>query len=179
VKVDGERAYDLARDGEVVELAARDVTIDRLQIAIMPDADTTVFEAECGRGTYVRALARDLGRVLGCHGHVTSLRRTRVGHFSETDAVTVERLEQESSDSGGAPLGVLLPTHAALKDLETVAVSTSDAARLRQGQGVILRGRDAPLLNGSFVAVSKGQLVAIGEAERGELRPTRVFNGVV
>ena len=186
VKIDGERAYDLARDGEVVDLEARAVMIDRLAIADMPDAATTVFEAECGKGTYVRALARDMGLALGCYGHVIALRRTRVGHFSEAQAVTCEMLEhdqplmvQAGTAEAGTPMPHLLPTHAALQDLAAVAVSTSDAARLRQGQGVILRGRDAPLLTGAFVAISKGQLVAIGEADRGELKPTRVFNGVV
>lgn len=179
VKIDGERAYDLARDGETVELEAREVVIDRLEVADMPDADTTVFEAACGKGTYVRALARDMGLALGCFGHVIALRRTRVGHFGERQAVACDALERAQQEAAGAPLGALLPTHAALQDLATVAVSTSDAARLRQGQGVILRGRDAPMLTGAFVAISKGQLVAIGEADRGELKPTRVFNGQV
>ncbi len=75
IKIDGERAYDLARDGEVVELAGRPVQIDRLDLVAVPDADHAVFEAECGKGTYVRALARDIGRILGCLGHVSALRR--------------------------------------------------------------------------------------------------------
>ena len=181
VKIDGERAYDLARDGEVVAIEAREVLIDRLALVDMPDASTTVFEAECGKGTYVRALARDMGEALGCYGHVVALRRTRVGHFGEAEAVTCEGLERAqplvASPDGSLPF--LLPTQAALRDLATIAVSTSDAARLRQGQAVILRGRDAPMLSGPFVAISRGRLVAIGEAERGELKPTRVFNGDV
>ena len=79
IKIEGERAYDLARDGEVVELKARPVEISRLEVVETPDADHTVLEAECGKGTYVRALARDLGRALGCFGHVSALRRVAVG----------------------------------------------------------------------------------------------------
>ena len=89
IKIQGERAYDLARSGETVKLEPRPVVIDRLDLVAMPDTDTSVFEAECGRGTYVRALARDMGRRLGCLGHVTQLRRTRVAAFSAGSAVTV------------------------------------------------------------------------------------------
>lgn len=179
IKIDGERAYDLARDGEIVELAARAVVIDDLRIVDMPDDATTVFEAECGKGTYVRAIARDLGEALGCHGHVIALRRTRVGPFSQDDAVPLAELEAavaEAEQGGLGPSRLLLPVEAALTGLMGVPVTSSDASRLRRGQGVIVRGRDAPILSGSFYAMCKGHLVAIGEAEKGELRPTRVFN---
>ena len=104
IKIEGNRAYDLAREGETVALEARPVVIDRLVVTDMPDADTTVFEAECGKGTYVRAIARDLGRALGCFGHVTALRRTRVGPFSEANAVTLAALDaaMKPSDEAGA-----------------------------------------------------------------------------
>ena len=179
IKIDGERAYDLAREGETVELAARAVVIDDLRIVDMPDVATTVFEAECGKGTYVRAIARDLGEALGCHGHVVALRRTRVGPFSQDDAVPLAELEAavaEAEQGGLGPSRLLLPVEAALTGLMGVPVTSSDASRLRRGQGVIVRGRDAPILSGSFYAMCKGHLVAIGEAEKGELRPTRVFN---
>ena len=91
IKIQGERAYDLARDGEVPELAARPVQIDRLEV-VAHDGDRSILEADCGKGTYVRALARDLGRALGCLGHVAALRRTRVGPFAEANAVTVADL---------------------------------------------------------------------------------------
>ena len=84
IKIEGNRAYDLARSGEAVELEARTVVIADLRLVDMPDAETAVFEAECGKGTYVRAIARDMGRALGCLGHVIALRRTRVGSFDET-----------------------------------------------------------------------------------------------
>jgi tRNA pseudouridine55 synthase len=177
VKIDGERAYDLAREGEEVEIEARAVSILRLALAAMPDADTSVFEAECGKGTYVRALARDMGRMLGCYGYVSELRRTRVGPFDAASAVALSALEQ-AFESGGpqACLGFLKPVEAGLEDLAVVPVNSSDASRLKRGQPVLLRGRDAPIMSGPAYAVSRGQLVAIGEIERGELRPTRVFN---
>jgi tRNA pseudouridine55 synthase len=178
IKIDGQRAYDLARQGETVKLEARPVQIDRLEIADMPSADTTVFEAECGRGTYVRAIARDIGRTLGCLGHVTALRRTRVGPFEEAQAVTIPELEEAAAiEDGGVEIKSLLrPVESALADLLEVNVSQSDAARLARGQPVLLRGRDAPVMSGEAFALSKGTLIAVCEIERGELRPLRVFN---
>ncbi len=178
IKIDGQRAYDLARQGEVVKLEARPVQIDRLELVDMPDDDTSVFEAECGRGTYVRAIARDIGRTLGCLGHVTALRRTRVGPFEEATAVTIEDLESAAGlDDGGVELKSLLrPVESALAELLEVTVSQSDAARLARGQPVLLRGRDAPVVSGEAFALSKGTLIALCEIERGELRPLRVFN---
>lgn len=178
LKIDGERAYDLARDGESMVLSARPVVIDRLEVVEASDPDVTVFLAECGKGTYVRALARDMGRLLGCYGHVTALRRTRVGPFGEDAAVTMDELRQPSEDGAVAarPHDALLPIEAVLGDLLEVTVSQSDAARLARGQAVLLRGRDAPVLAGDAFAVSKGTLIALCEVGAGELRPTRVFN---
>jgi tRNA pseudouridine55 synthase len=178
IKVDGQRAYDLARQGEAVKLEARPVQIDRLELVDMSAPDTSVFEAECGRGTYVRAIARDIGRALGCLGHVTALRRTRVGPFEEAQAVTIEELEEAAKlDDGGVELKSLLrPIESALAELLEVNVSQSDAARLARGQPVLLRGRDAPVMSGEAFALSKGTLIALCEIERGELRPLRVFN---
>jgi tRNA pseudouridine55 synthase len=194
IKIQGERAYDLAREGETVEIEARTVRIEDLRIVDMPDDATTVFTAACGKGTYVRALARDLGRRLGCYGHVIALRRTEVGPFGEDDAVTRAELEAASAaarraddDAGVAQVALagsrpralsdlLLPVEAVLADVAGLVVSSADAARLQRGQAVIVRGRDAPILSGPFYAMCKGRLVALGEAEQGELRPTRVFN---
>ena len=94
IKVDGERAYDLARDGEDVELEARPIDVHRLDLAECPDRDRAIFEAECGKGTYVRALARDLGRRLGSRGHVTELRRLCVGPFGEEDLVALDEISE-------------------------------------------------------------------------------------
>lgn len=178
IKVDGERAYDLARSGETVELEARPVTIDRFELVEMPDADTGVFEAACGKGTYVRALARDLGRQLGCFGHVIALRRTQVGAFDVESATTLDELREAADrQDGGAELATRLhPIEAALDDLLEVNVSRADAARLVRGQPVLLRGRDAPILAGEAFAVSDGTVVALCEVAAGELRPNRVFN---
>ena len=178
IKIDGQRAYDLARQGETVQLEARPVQIDRLELVGMPDPLTSVFEAECGRGTYVRAIARDIGRTLGCYGHVVALRRTRVGPFQEAQAVTLSELEDAAAlEDGGIEIKTMLrPVESALADLLEVTVSQSDAARLARGQPVLLRGRDAPVMSGEAFALSKGTLIALCEIERGELRPLRVFN---
>ena len=102
IKIDGERAYDLARAGEAVELAPRPVSIDRLDLVGCPDADHAVFEVECGKGTYIRSLARDMGRALGCLGHVAALRRVRVGPFLEGDMISLEKLAEMSHKAPGA-----------------------------------------------------------------------------
>src|SRR5215211_1728622 len=136
IKIKGERAYDLARDGEAPDLSARPVQIDRLEV-MAHDRDRSILEADCGKGTYVRALARDLGRALGCLGHVAALRRTRVGPFTEDAAVTVEQLEQQAGP-GGDLAHVLRPVDAALSEVPSVAVSRDLAGRLMRGQSVIL-----------------------------------------
>ncbi|MGQ0672585.1 MAG: tRNA pseudouridine(55) synthase TruB [Hyphomicrobium sp.] len=196
IKIDGERAYDLARDGEVVVIAPRPVVIDALSVVDMPDAATTVFEARCGKGTYVRALARDMGRVLGCFGHIIALRRTRVGQFGEDRAVALDTLRgvtvgdvgadgppphietfgKLSSSEAGASTRFLLPVEAALGDLLEISVSPSDAADLALGRAILIRGRDAPILSGPAYAIARGRIVALGEIEKGALHPTRVFN---
>jgi tRNA pseudouridine55 synthase len=177
LKIDGERAYDLAREGKVVELAPRPVDIHRLELVGMPDAEHTVLAAECGKGTYVRALARDLGRELGCLGHVVALRRTSVGSFGQDCAMSIAALQAAiPPDTEHVPAAALLPVEAGLAALPSLVVSRADAGRLARGQAVLLRGRDAPLMEG-FVAVSaQGALVALAEVEKGELRPRRIFN---
>ncbi len=180
IKVDGERAYDLARSGEIVELAARPVDIHRLELVDTPDADHAVLAAECGKGTYVRAIARDMGRALGCYGFVSALRRTAVGPFQETDAVALASLDAAAPAAGGdraALTALLQPVDAGLRLIPSVNVSRADAARLARGQAVLLRGRDAPIMRPGVVAVSThGELVALAEFAQGELRPRRVFN---
>jgi tRNA pseudouridine55 synthase len=169
IKIAGERAYDLARDGETVELKARPVTIHRLEI-LETTSDETKFVMECGKGAYVRAIARDLGRLLGCFGHVIALRRTRVGPFTEEDSFTFEEIESE----GGAA-DALLSVEAGLTELPCVVVDRDSAARLRRGNSLILRGRDAPA-GGIIYAACGGVPVAFGEVVEGALEPSRVFN---
>jgi|SRR5579871_1663513 len=173
LKVDGERAYDLAREGEMVELAPRPVEIHRLELVAMPDPDHAVFAAECGKGTYVRSLARDMGRALGCLGHVAALRRTCVGPFTEDCAVKLEALPEAAPTEAAA---LLLPVAAGLAALPCLTVSQADAGRLARGQPVLLRGRDAPLLQGWTAVFTQGALVGLAEADKGELHPRRIFN---
>jgi tRNA pseudouridine55 synthase len=179
IKIGGERAYDLARDGEEVELAPRAVDIHRIELVETPDPDHAVLAAECGKGTYVRALARDLGRVLGAFGHVSALRRSRVGPFGEADMISLEPLESlchRAAAGEGHFADIFLPIETALDDIPALAVSPADAARLARGQAVLLRGRDATIFRGMVQVASSGQLVAIAEVERGEIIPRRVFN---
>lgn len=189
IKVDGERAYDLARDGQAVELPPRPITIDRLSLMEQISADESIFEADCGKGTYVRSLARDMGRELGCCGHITALRRTLVGGFTEDDAVTLDELidvGEPLGDDGeryrladqdvGPLLDYLLPVESALDDLFELQISSPDAARLQRGQAILIRGRDAPIMTGAAFAICKGALIALGELEKGQFKPSRVFN---
>ena len=179
IKIDGERAYDLARDGETVELAARPVEIDRLELIETPDPDHAVFEAECGKGTYVRALARDMGRALGCFGHVCALRRVQVGPFGAETMISLEQLEalcHRAAAGEGSLADALLPVETALDDIPALAVSGADAARLQRGQAVLLRGRDAPIFRGPVYVTASGRLLALAEVDRGEIVPKRVFN---
>lgn len=186
VKIAGERAYDLARVGEAVEIAAREVEIDRLEIVSVPDPGHTEFVIDCGKGTYVRSIARDLGRLLGCFGHVSSLRRTEVYPFTPDDLVTLAQLEAASprtegsaSESGdfSAVDALLLDTGAALEGLPHVSLSDDAAGRIRLGNPAIVRGRDAPVQADEAYATCRGRLIAIGEIEAGQFRPHRVFKG--
>jgi tRNA pseudouridine55 synthase len=176
IKVDGARAYDLARGGEEVQLQPRVVIVDDLRLVEMPDAATAVFVANCGKGTYVRALARDMGRALGCFSHVIALRRTRVKPFVEADAVSLDILKFAAEAGGEALTAHLQPVEAALHDIPGVEVSRSDAASLASGQAVLIRGRDAPVMANVAFAHFKGRVLALGELNKGSFRPTRVFN---
>jgi tRNA pseudouridine55 synthase len=180
VKIEGERAYDLAREGEMVELEARPVEIHRLEWVSAPDPDRTILAAECGKGTYIRALARDMGRALGCFGHVAALRRTAVGPFGEDSATSLEAVQRLSQpgveEKAGDEFSSLLPVEAGLAALPALAVSPADAGRLARGQTVLLRGRDAPVLAGWVAVSAHGALVALAEVEKGQLRPRRIFN---
>ncbi len=179
IKIEGERAYDLARDGETVELAARPVEIARLELVDAPDADHAVLEAECGKGTYVRSLARDMGRALGCYGYVSALRRTAVGSFGEEAMISLDKLEalcHRAAAGEGSLADALMPVETALDDIPALAVSRADAARLSRGQAVLLRGRDAPNFSGSVYVTVAGQLLALADLDHGEIVPKRVFN---
>jgi len=182
IKVAGARAYDLARDGEEIELEARPIDVHRLDLVDCPDDDRAVFEAECGKGTYVRALARDLGRRLGTRGHVTSLRRLLVGPFGEEDLIDLDEIGEafdELEEGAGVDSLVeefVLPVREAMDALVEVQVSEDDAGKIRKGMAVLLRGRDAPLNCEVAFASHASVPVAIGSIDKGRFQPTRVFN---
>jgi len=187
IKIGGERAYDLARDGEVVEIPPREVEIGLLELVETTPEGHSVFETECSKGTYVRSLARDMGRDLGCYGHVATLRREAVDPFTAEDLVTLAELEaaapKRPAPDEEAPArpdysaidAYVVETLAALDCLPQVAVTDDGAARLRLGNAVIVRGRDAPVEAEEACATARGKLVAIGAIEAGMFKPKRVF----
>ncbi|GAB5507307.1 MAG: tRNA pseudouridine(55) synthase TruB [Rhizobiaceae bacterium] len=190
IKIDGERAYDLAREGEAIDIPAREVEIGRLDIVDMPDAAHTVFEIECGKGTYVRSLARDMGRELGCYGHIADLRRVEVDPFTPEQLVTLTELEEAAPererdednrplppapDAFGALDALLLDTGAALSFLPQVILSDDAARKVRLGNPAIVRGAGAPIEADDACAVARGRLVALGAIEAGMFHPRRVF----
>ena len=181
IKVDGRRAYDLAREGVEVELAARRVTIHEAAVTATPDADHTEITIRTGKGVYVRSLARDLAAVLGAEGHVSALRRERVGPFSVDNAVTLDFLtdlvHRDAASEG------LLPVATALDDIPDLAVTEQDAFSLRQGRPIVLIPRQVETLKGRLrdgsrtVSAFQGQtLVALGQLRAGRFEPDRVFN---
>ena len=181
IKVDGERAYDLARAGEVVELDSRKVTIHSARVAGSPDADHVTLEIECGKGTYVRAIVRDLAELLGACGHVSELRRTRVGRFTEADSVTLELLEDLGYEARQSE--ALLPVETALDDIPVLAVTDEDAFRLKQGRSIVLVPRQVELVKArlkpgsrTVSAMAGEKVVALCEMRAGRLEPSRVFN---
>lgn len=181
IKVDGQRAYDLARDGAEFELASRRVTIHEAAVTAAPDADHVEITIRTGKGVYVRSLARDLALMLGAEGHVSALRRERVGPFSVDNAVTLDILadlvHRDAASEG------LLPVATALDDIPELAVTDQDAFSLRQGRPIVLLPRQVETLKGQLsgdartVSVFLGQtLVALGQLRAGRLEPDRVFN---
>ncbi|MET3660558.1 tRNA pseudouridine(55) synthase TruB [Aquamicrobium ahrensii] len=186
IKIAGERAYDIAREGATVDIPPREVEIARLDI-VSHEADKTVFEIECGKGTYVRSIARDMGRDLGCFGHIAELRRTEVYPFTPDDFVTLEELEaavppppaegeeRMPGDRFAALDDLLVETLAALESLPQVAVGDDAANRIRLGNPVVIRGRDAPVEADEACITARGRLVAIGAIEQGMFKPKRVF----
>jgi tRNA pseudouridine55 synthase len=180
IKIDGERAYDLARAGERVDLAPRPVTIHRLVLEATVDRDRAEFLMECGKGAYVRGIARDLAVALGTVGHVEKLRRIAVGPFTETNAISLESLGALGHSAAASTH--LLPVETALADIPALALTEAEASRLRAGQSVgLLRRSDlnriGSLENGALIcATADGRLVAIARYESGEVKPVRVLH---
>ena len=186
IKVDGKRAYDLAREGEDFELEGRKVTVHAAgMIANEPDVSTT-FRVNCGKGFYVRAMARDLAHALGTEGHITMLRRTRVGVFNEGNAVTLAELEALGEDKAGL-FAFLAPIETALDDIPLVDISSDDAGQILNGQPVMLlphvvqhwkENRAAnPDDDRLAVAMDGDRAVAMGEVRAGRFQPVKVFPG--
>jgi tRNA pseudouridine55 synthase len=172
VKVDGERAYDLAREGEAMDLAARSLWVDRLVILARPDADHVDLEMVCGKGGYVRSIARDLGAALGCLGHVEWLRREWSGPFEASQGVSLETVDAEAKTE--ALDARLLPLELGLQDLPEFKATPEGAARLRNGNpGQVIGHAD---WGTEGWASLDGQAVAVGHYRGGELHPSRVFN---
>ena len=173
VKLDGRRSYDLAREAVDFELPERVVAVERLVLLDMPDADRAVLELRCGKGTYVRSLARDLALALGTVGHAEEIRRLAVGRFAEADSIPLDMLERLVHSAPAQDY--LLPIEAALDDIPAVPVSDSQASLLRHGQAVrIAAGQVAE--GDTVIAVADGMLVALARVEDGAIRPTRVIN---
>lgn len=188
VKVDGERAYDLARDGQVVELRPRQVVLHSAELVDVPDPDHAVFRVRSGKGFYIRALVRDLAAALGVEGHVAKLRRTAVGPFQESGSIGLDELKLLVHKA--AAFEALQPVETALADIPAVAVNGEDAFRLRQGRPIVLlphviedlrhrfrprtiAGQDA---SRAAVALLDGLAVALGDVRAGKFSPTRVFH---
>ena len=192
VKIGGERAYRLARAGETVDLAARPVFIERLELVDIADADHAVFDMDCGKGAYVRSLARDLAVALGTVGHVSCLRRTRNGPFRDCDAIPLEKLQPPrhmgAQDGGGAGLpaidcaAILQPVAKALDDIPALDVTDSEAARIRNGQPVpVLRTGNRQRIDGlpdnaALCALLNGEAIALMRLNGRSAQPVRVFN---
>ncbi len=172
VKVDGERAYKLARDGETMELTARPLFVESLELIKMPDADHAVLEMVCGKGGYVRSIARDLGQALGCYGHVVALRRVWAGPFELADAVEFDLLDKLAKNP--ALDEHLLPLTAGVHDLEELHCTAEGAAKLRNGNPGMVIASDVEYGEECWASLN-GEPVAIGTYKAGELHPSRVF----
>ena len=173
VKIDGQRAYKLARDGEDVELAARPLWVEELVMVDRLDADHVTLEMTCGKGGYVRAIARDLGASLGCHGHVRELRRIWSGPFDVSDGITLARVEELAQQP---ELDTYLrPLEEGLQDLPQVPATPEGAVRMRNGNPGMVLASDVEYGDECWASLD-GKAVAVGRYKAGELHPSRVFN---
>lgn len=172
VKIDGQRAYKLARDGEDITLAARPLWVEELVLVDRPDPDHVVLEMTCGKGGYVRSVARDLGAALGCHGHVTELRRIWSGPFDVEDGISVAQIDEMAKTP--ALDAYLRPLEQGLVDLPELRCTPEGAARLRNGNPGLVLASDVEYGDEAWASLD-GQAVAVGVYKSGELHPSRVF----
>ncbi|WP_408640055.1 tRNA pseudouridine(55) synthase TruB [Devosia ureilytica] len=173
IKVDGERAYDLARAGEKVELAARPIDIDGITL-VEHGAEESVLEVTCGKGTYVRSLARDIAEALGTVGHVTRLHRAAVGPFTDADAVTIDQLE--AAEAGEQRDALIKPVSAGLAGVPEIRLDAGQANAVGHGNAVLLTGSGAPVSLDECWVSFKGKVLATGAVQFGQFQPGRVFN---
>lgn len=173
VKVEGARAYDIARGGEEMELAARPLWVEKLEIIARPDVDHVELEMVCGKGGYVRSIARDLGVALGCHGHVAWLRRTWSGPFDAADGLSLEQIDALAHDP--ALDAHLRPLEQGLADLPELPATAEGAARLRNGNSGMVLASSVDYGDEAWASLD-GRAVAVGVYKAGELHPSRVFN---
>jgi tRNA pseudouridine55 synthase len=159
-------------------MAERPVTIEKLVLVSCPDADHAVFEVTCGKGTYVRSLARDMGRKLGCLGHVSMLRRIAVGPFVEADMIPLDKLAEMGHKPLGnnAENGALRPLETVLDGIPALALKDAEAQRLKQGQSILLRGANAPVACDAVLVTWDSKPLGICSIEQGALKPKRLFN---
>ncbi|AUJ62848.1 tRNA pseudouridine(55) synthase TruB [Aestuarium zhoushanense] len=172
VKIDGQRAYKLARDDEEFEIAARPLWVEELLMVDRPDADHVVLEMTCGKGGYVRSIARDLGEALGCFGHVHHLRRIWSGPFTAEEGMSLEKLEelakQTELDS------YLRPLEQGLADIAEVRCPPESLAKLRNGNPAVVIAHDVEYGEECWASFD-GEAVAVGVFKAGEIHPARVF----
>jgi tRNA pseudouridine55 synthase len=173
VKVDGERAYDIARGGGEMDLAPRDLWVESLEMIARPDADHVELEMVCGKGGYVRSIARDLGGALGCLGHVQWLRRTWSGPFDAAQGISIETLDELAKTD--ALDAYLLPLELGLADLPELPTTPEGAARLKNGNPGMVLTSNAEFGDEAWASYM-GKAVAVGVYKAGELHPSRVFN---
>jgi tRNA pseudouridine55 synthase len=174
VKIDGQRAYALARAGEDLELAARPLFVETLDFVKRIDVDHVMLDMVCGKGGYVRAIARDLGAALGCLGHVVELRRIWSGPFEADEGVTMDRIEAFAGDHAALD-ALLLPLETGLSDLPELPCTPDGAAKLRNGNPGMVLSADAEYGDAAWASY-QGQPVAVGIYKAGTLHPARVFN---
>ena len=173
IKVDGKRSYDLARSGEVVELKSRQVTVDSFDLLEF-DGQAATFDVGCGKGTYIRSLARDLAAALGTCGHVTMLRRTRVGPFTLAQSFTLDAIEKLCHMGGVSE--ALRPVETALDDIPVLALTEQEAIELKHGRAIVLTPSFMAETSEWILAMLEDKAIALCNASEGQLRPKKVFN---
>ncbi|MEL6089262.1 tRNA pseudouridine(55) synthase TruB [Bartonella schoenbuchensis] len=188
IKIAGNRAYDLARAGEIVEIPPREVKIESLKLTGTTTQGHSIFEITCGKGTYVRSLARDMGRDLGCYGYIADLRRIAVAPFNENDLIPWNKLEaavthkDEKGENYAFPKRdfsildeLLTETKAALVHLPHYTINENQVQHLRTGNPVLLRNQNASVDENDVCIIYKDQLLAIGTIEKNQFKPKRIF----